>query len=208
MKTVLYAVVISIIISCVGIQNLWAQSNGNDSGRRLGLGDRELVPLPEHVELPDHVDPPTRPRIERPEWMVRFLKDNKKYGLLVAVEKALDDDVSAKEILTFIIENEEEIGIKRGLKALYCAGADREEVQEAADKLGVTIEDLSIALEESIAECGDKLTLSDRDIINNKPGNRFGLSDRDLVPLPDHVILPEHVTPPTRPRRPSSPSAP
>lgn len=140
-------------------------------------------------------------------WQDDFMENYDEFGMSVAVEDALNDDVSPNAILTFIISNSEKFEAKKGLKALYCAGVDRDAVREAANKLGITVEDLSKALEESIAECGDKLTLSDRDIIDDRPGNRFGLGDRDLVPLPEHVILPEHVTPPTRPR-PSSPSSP
>ena len=140
-------------------------------------------------------------------WQDDFVKSNDEFGMSVAVEDALNDDVSPNAILTFIISDSEKFDAKKGLKALYCAGVDRDAVREAANKLGITVEELSEALEESIAECGDKLTLSDRDIIDDRPGNRFGLGDRDLVPLPEQVILPEHVTPPTRPR-PSSPSRP
>ena len=146
------------------------------------------------------------------EWQDDFLKTYDEFGMTVAVEDALSDDVSSEEILTFIISIVPNMPKIKGLKALYCAGADRDAVREAANKLGITVGDVSVALEESIAECGDKITLSDRDIFDSLV-SRLGLSDRDIAPLPEpvaqseQVTLPDQVTPPTRPR-PSSPSVP
>ncbi|MCI5122171.1 MAG: hypothetical protein D3908_13465, partial [Candidatus Electrothrix sp. AUS4] len=138
-------------------------------------------------------------------WQDDFMANYDEFGMSVAVEEALDNNIRPDEILTFIISNSEKFETKTGLKALYCAGADRDAVREAADKLGLTVEDVSVALEESIAECGDKLTLSDRDLVDDEgTGRKLGLSDRELVPLPDHVTLPEHVDPPTRPRPPQN----
>ncbi|WPD21825.1 MAG: hypothetical protein SD837_16645 [Candidatus Electrothrix scaldis] len=161
--------------------------------------------------------------IAQANWQDDFVSDYDEFGMSVAVEEALHNDITPDEILSFIISHSEKFQTKVGLKALYCAGADRDAVREAANKLGITVEDLSVALEESIAECGDKKTLSDRDLFDGGPGKRLGLSDRDLidggpgrrlglgdrelVPIPEHVTLPEHVDPPTRPR-PASPSSP
>jgi hypothetical protein len=50
------------------------------------------------------------------------------------------------------------------MKSLYCASVPREVVQETAGKLGVAGEEINMALEESIAECGSKMALQDRDI--------------------------------------------
>lgn len=152
-------------------------------------------------------------------WTEQFVGNYDKFGMSVAVEDALSDDVSPKAILTFIISNSEQFETKTGLKALYCAGADRDAVREAANKLGITVEDVSVALEESIAECGDKITLGDRDAFDSLV-DQLGLSDRDIAPLPEQVAppeqvaappeqvtLPEQVAPPAR-AQPSSPSAP
>ena len=126
------------------------------------------------------------------------------------------------EILTFIISNSEKFETKKGLKALYCAGADRDAVREAGNKLGITVEDVSAALEESIAECGDKKSLSDRDFLGEGPENISGLSDREPEPQPasepqsapeqiddepEGVTLSEQVAPPEK-ALPASPSAP
>ncbi|MCI5219074.1 MAG: hypothetical protein D3914_07750 [Candidatus Electrothrix sp. LOE2] len=148
-------------------------------------------------------------------WTDDFIAEYDDFGMSSAVETALSNDITAKEILTFIISKSDKFEEKKGLKALYCAGADRKDVREAADKLGITVKEVSESLEESIAECGDKKTLTDRDIVDNDgPGRKVGLSERDIVPLPEQVALPEQATtlpeqvaPPTRPR-PSSPAAP
>ncbi len=141
-------------------------------------------------------------------WQDDFMKSYDKFGMSVAVEDALSDGVSSNEILTFIISNTEQFETKTGLKALYCAGADRDAVREAANKLGITVEDVSVALEESIAECGEKQTLSDRDLMDDQPGDEVGLSDPDITsPPPEPILSPELIEPPSAPR-PSSPSAP
>ncbi|MCI5163056.1 MAG: hypothetical protein D3917_13780, partial [Candidatus Electrothrix sp. AX5] len=148
-------------------------------------------------------------------WTENFVENYDEFGMSVAVEDALSDDVSPKAILTFIISNSEKFENKNGLKALYCAGVDRDAVREAANKLGITVEELSKALEESIAECGDKLTLSDRDLMDDQPGSKVGLSERDIAepdPDPAQASLVEQITLPTKrsvsPLGPSGPSGP
>ncbi|MCI5120164.1 MAG: hypothetical protein D3908_03025, partial [Candidatus Electrothrix sp. AUS4] len=130
--------------------------------------------------------------VAQADWKKDFVSDNDAFGMSVAVEEALNNDITSDEILSFVISNSEQFETKKGLKALYCAGADRDDVREAANKLGITVEDVSVALEESIAECGDKRTLTDRDLIddNGATGN-IGLSDRDIVqPSPEPAPAP------------------
>jgi len=98
-------------------------------------------------------------------WTDDFLEDFNKIGLYVAVENALENDVQPNDILTLIISNNDMFDTRMAMKALYCAGADRNAVQESANKLGITIEEVSKAFEESLAECSSKLALSDRDVI-------------------------------------------
>ncbi|MCI5124996.1 MAG: hypothetical protein D3925_11105 [Candidatus Electrothrix sp. AR5] len=137
-------------------------------------------------------------------WTDDFIENYDESGMSVAVEYALDKDVSPNEILTFIISNSKKFEKKTGLKALYCAGADRDAVREAANKLGITVKDLSMSLEESIAECGDKQTLTDRDLMDNAGGGKMLESgERDINPQPQQVALPEQVASPARPQSPS-----
>ncbi|MCI5148568.1 MAG: hypothetical protein D3916_04115 [Candidatus Electrothrix sp. MAN1_4] len=108
----------------------------------------------------------TQPASEIPEWMVAFEEDYDEHGMSMAVENALEDGVTPNEILTFIISYTEKFRTKRGLKALYCAGVDRNTVRDSANKLGITVENVSVSLEEAIAECGSKMTLEDRDLMD------------------------------------------
>jgi hypothetical protein len=181
MKNILCAIFISILMGCVGVQNVWAQ-------------------------------PDTNP----PEWSVDFAEDYDEFGMGIAIENALNDDITPHEILTLLLSNNEKYHMRKGLKGLYCAGVERDTVREAADKLGITVEEVSASLEEALAECADKITLSDRDIIDNEQGNRLGLSDREITPPPEDPPVPmtpltddppDLMTPPPGPQ-PSSPSVP
>jgi phosphoglycerate dehydrogenase-like enzyme len=95
-------------------------------------------------------------------WTDDFLHDYDKLGIDRSVENALANNVTPKEILAFIVDNDQ-INNKESLKALYCAGANRDEVHAAASKLGISERELANALEESIAECAAPLVLDDRD---------------------------------------------
>jgi len=133
-------------------------------------------------------------------WQEDFVSDYDAFGMSVAVEEALNNDITSDEILSFVISNSEQFETKKGLKALYCAGADRDDVREAANKLGITVEDVSVALEESIAECGDKRTLTDRDLTEGNQGDKIGKSDRDIAqpsPEPDPAPAPPAPKPET-----------
>ena len=102
------------------------------------------------------------PVVTQAAWTDDFLEDYKQVGIVEAIENALEDDITPEEILAFII-SDETINNKAALKAIYCAGVDRDAVAQAAAKLGVSEETLAIALEESIAECGSKMVLDDRE---------------------------------------------
>lgn len=134
-------------------------------------------------------------------WTDDFMQAYDDFGMGIAVENALDNEVTPHEILTYLISNNEEFNMRKGLKALYCAGVDRDTVREAGDKLGITVEELSAALEESIAECGDKLTLSDRDLFDGRSGSKLGLSDRDIAPPVQPSVQPPVRSAPSTPPR-------
>ncbi|MCI5145151.1 MAG: hypothetical protein D3923_06375 [Candidatus Electrothrix sp. AR3] len=99
------------------------------------------------------------------EWVNDFIEDFDNAGIDIAVANALENNIQPNDILTFIISNNDKFELRISLKALYCAGADRDIVLEAANKLGITIEKVSKAFEEALAECASKLALSDREII-------------------------------------------
>lgn len=214
MKNVLGGIFVFILISCGAVQMAWAQSGDENRGRRLGVGDRELVPLPRNVNLPERVEAPTRPRPERnrtdrteptepeiPEWMKEFEENYDTYGMSVAVEEALSDNVSSDDILTFIISRTEKFKRKRGLKALYCSGVDRNTVREAANKLGITVKDVSLSLEEAIAECGSKLTLEDRDLMETPASSQESGTGASVI-TEEFIIDPSDSDNPSSPARP------
>lgn len=143
-------------------------------------------------------------------WTDDFVEDFDKIGLDKAVENALDNEISPHEILTFIVSSNQKFDVRLSLKALYCAGVERVEVREAADKLGITVEEVSVALEESIAECGSRLALSDREVFF--PNESGGISptaaqEPPAEPEPDPGQLLEPPKPKaTQPASPSTPS--
>lgn len=212
MKNVLCGIFIFILTGCGAIQMAWAQSGDENPGRRLSSGDRELVPIPRNVNLPERVEAPTRPRPERtertestepelPEWMKEFEENYDTYGMSMAVEEALANDVSSDNILTFIISRTEKFKRKKGLKALYCSGVDRNTVRDAANKLGITVEEVSLSLEEAIAECGSKLTLEDRDLMETPASSQESGASASVI-TEEFIIDPSDSGNPSSPARP------
>jgi len=102
------------------------------------------------------------PSLAFADWAETFINDYNKLGLDRSVEIALADNVTPEAIIDLVINNDE-INNKATFKALYCAGANRDEIHDAAVKLHVSEVELAKALEESIAECASPLVLDDRD---------------------------------------------
>jgi len=142
------------------------------------------------------------PTLAQAAWTDDFLEDFKKFGLDTAVENAILDDITPEAILAFVISDQEKFSTKNTLKSIYCAGADRDVVMETADKLGIASTMRTEALEESIAECGQKLVLDDRE----NSGVLVGTIPPG--PVPPGPVPPEPTPPNPRPPLPSSPSTP
>ncbi len=117
-------------------------------------------------------------------WMDRFEEEALGFGMETAVENALDDDVTVRDILGYAVSHRELFNESVVLRALYCAGADREEVREEADRLGISVEEVSVALEEAIAECPSKQSLTDRDMVETPLGSDPAGVDAISLPLP------------------------
>ncbi len=135
-------------------------------------------------------------------WQDEFLEKYEQVGLDRAVAYALDNDVSPAEILAFIGSSNVEFSHVMIMKALYCAGASRESVKDGADTLGVTIKTLSLAVEESHAECNSKFSLSDQDVMRQSAspaasgGNsriKIAVEESEAIPpiIDDEVIIDE-----------------
>lgn len=109
-------------------------------------------------------------------WTEDFTKDYDKFGLDVAVENALADDVTPQAILDYVLKNREKFSEQLSMKALYCAGVDVDVVDRAASALGIIPKDIKSALQQSIEECGSKIALTDRDILETEiPSGDSGL---------------------------------
>jgi len=107
-------------------------------------------------------------------WTDDFKKDFDDLGMYDAVRNALAADVKPHDILDFVTKNRSTFDIRVSMKALYCAGEDQDAVQEAASQLGISSDEIGMALAESKKECGSMLSLTDRDII--KPSDDGNLS--------------------------------
>ncbi|PIV31592.1 MAG: hypothetical protein COS35_00620 [Zetaproteobacteria bacterium CG02_land_8_20_14_3_00_50_9] len=124
-------------------------------------------------------------------WTDDFQAESDSYGLDVAVESALSNNVSGGDILAFIVANSAKFQARSGMIALFCAGADQSYVRTSAEKLGIPNADISVALEQSIAKCPDKIALSGRDVAAGPPSAATSASvpDRQLpFGNPDYLI--------------------
>lgn len=106
-------------------------------------------------------------------WTDDFTQNFKDLGMYDAVKNALAADVKPQDILDFV-KKHPELDMHLSMKALYCAGEDRDAVGEAARQLGLTEDNIGKALSESIKECGSTMALTDRDI--PKPSDNGNLS--------------------------------
>jgi hypothetical protein len=109
-------------------------------------------------------------------WTDDFTEDFDKFGLDVAVENALANDVTPQAILDYVVKNKDKFSEQMSLKSLYCAGVDLDVVDRAASALGIIPQDIKSALQQSIEECGSKVALTDRDILETDiPSGDSGL---------------------------------
>jgi hypothetical protein len=144
------------------------------------------------------------PTLAQAAWTDDFLEDLKKFGLDTAVENAILDDITPEEILSLVMSNPDQFSTKNTLKSIYCAGADRDDILEISNKLGIEPTMRAEALEESVAECSQRLVLDDRE----NSGILIGTIPPGTVPPPPEFTphRPNHPKP--RPHLPSSPSTP
>lgn len=140
------------------------------------------------------------------EWREVFLDEFKQFGVDRAVEKALDKDVHPKDILQLVKERLEEsddtsetLNTKITLKALYCAGQERAVVREAAADVGIPEDEQNGAFEESVAECGSKLALGDRDVLDKS--SQGSVADTTVVSVQEEPGVPDVSPPPVDARR-------
>ncbi|MGX9726544.1 MAG: hypothetical protein ACTFAK_04260 [Candidatus Electronema sp. VV] len=106
-------------------------------------------------------------------WTDDFMQNFNSLGMYDAVKNALAADVKPQDILDFV-KKHPELDMHLSMKALYCAGQDRDAVGEAGRQLGLTEDNIGKALSESIKECGSTMALTDRDI--PKPSDNGNIS--------------------------------
>ena len=106
-------------------------------------------------------------------WTDDFTKDFDKFGLDVATENALANDISPQAILDYVVKNKDKFDSQLSLKALFCSGVDIDVVARAASALGLLDEVVKKTLQESIEECGSQVALTDRDILDLPEGGNL-----------------------------------
>lgn len=106
-------------------------------------------------------------------WQDDFVQDYDKFGLDVAVENALADDIKPQTILAYVFKNREKFDTDLSLQAIYCSGVDVDVVERAGIVLGIPELVVKRTLEASIKECGSKVALTDRDIVKMSHNGRL-----------------------------------
>ena len=87
-------------------------------------------------------------------WTDDFFADFDQFGLDVAVENALENDVTSREILQLAISDPATFRIAIVIKAVLCAGVQASIVRADALDLGIDLATFDVAFWEAQAECG------------------------------------------------------
>lgn len=91
------------------------------------------------------------------EWMVDFKNTYTKEGIDKAVENALKEGQSPDAIVQLGVEIEG-LNPQNLIRALYCAGANGQDVRAAAEKFSISEPILIAGYKKAIDECGDRVT--------------------------------------------------
>ena len=90
------------------------------------------------------------------EWLVDFRDTYVSEGIDKAVENAL----KAGKTPDLIVENGlelEGLNPQNLIKALYCGGANGQDIREAAERFSISETILAAGFKKSVAECGDQV---------------------------------------------------
>ena len=90
------------------------------------------------------------------EWPGDFRDTYVAEGIDKAVENALRDGKTPDLIVANGLELEG-LNPQNLIKALYCAGANGQDIREAAEKYGISETILAAGFKKSVAECGDRV---------------------------------------------------
>ncbi len=91
------------------------------------------------------------------DWAENFTLLFKSKGIDVAVTQALKEGNSPSAIINEGLKIDG-LNPQNLIKALYCAGAKGDDIKAAADEAGISDIILVAGYEQSVAECGDKVT--------------------------------------------------
>ncbi len=97
-------------------------------------------------------------------WTKDFSDDADLFGVDRAIENALARGVEPATILAFVVKKKKYL-LLLTLKAMFCANITKGQIKTTAADLGISWDELSEAFEESMVECGSKISLQDRDIL-------------------------------------------
>lgn len=90
------------------------------------------------------------------EWMVDFKNTYVKEGVDKAVENALKEGQSPDSIVEFGVAIEG-LNPQNLIRALYCAGANGQDVRAAAEKFSISEPILIAGYKKAIDECGERV---------------------------------------------------
>lgn len=91
------------------------------------------------------------------EWMVEFKNTYVNEGIDKAVENALKEGKNPEVIVELGVEIEG-LNPQNLIRALYCAGANGQDVRAAAEKYNISEPILIAGYKKAIDECGDRVT--------------------------------------------------
>ncbi len=92
------------------------------------------------------------------EWSVNFRDTyaDPKGGIDIAVENALQEGKTPEMIVKVALEIEG-LNPQNLVRALYCAGANGQDIRNASEKYNISEAILAIAYKKAIDECGDRV---------------------------------------------------
>lgn len=91
------------------------------------------------------------------EWMVDFKNTYAKEGIDKAVENAMKEGKNPDAIVELGVEIQG-LNPQNLVRALYCAGANGQDVRAAAEKFNISEPILVAGYKKAIDECGDRVT--------------------------------------------------
>jgi hypothetical protein len=90
------------------------------------------------------------------EWLEDFDNSNAEKGIEVAVADAIKAGITP-EVITKHALTIQELNPQNIVKALYCSGANGQDVRAAAEKHGISELIITAGFQNSVEECGDQV---------------------------------------------------